>query len=305
MDHKSFLKTLTAADRQRLTETSDRAGLLHLAMHLAAITVTGIVMGTFFAMALPGWPLAMLLHGVLLVFLFTLLHETVHYTPFRSRWLNDCVGHFCGLVLLIPPVWFRYFHLAHHRHTHDPALDPELEEPHPETWAQYLLHVSGLPLWRSTIATLLRNAAGWHEDGFLPTRARARVALEARTMLACYVLIAAVSVAAGSVLVLTLWLGPLVLGQPFLRLYLLAEHARCPHVSNMFENTRTTLTGRLIRALAWNMPYHAEHHAMPTVPFHKLPELHSIVRPHLTSTADGYRAFHKDFTMSLNEGEAS
>ena len=62
-----------------------------------------------------------------------------------------------------------------------------------------------------------------------------------------------------------------LLGQPFLRAYLLAEHARCPHVANMLENTRTTFTTALVRLIAWNMPFHAEHHAYPAVPFHKLP----------------------------------
>lgn len=49
----------------------------------------------------------------------------------------------------------------------------------------------------------------------------------------------------------------------------------------MFLNTRTTLTTRVVRFLAWNMPYHAEHHAMPSVPFHKLPVLHDMTAARL------------------------
>ena len=70
---------------------------------------------------------------------------------------------------------------------------------------------------------------------------------------------------------LWVWIIPALLGQPFLRLYLLAEHGCCAFVANMFENSRTTFTGPLVRFLAWNMPYHAEHHAFPTVPFYRLP----------------------------------
>jgi fatty acid desaturase len=47
------------------------------------------------------------------------------------------------------------------------------------------------------------------------------------------------------------------------------------------------------------MPYHAEHHAFPNVPFHKLPDLHRHTAPHLKSTSDGYAAFNADFTRSL------
>ena len=91
----------------------------------------------------------------------------------------------------------------------------------------------------------------------------------------------------------------MVLGQPMLRLYLMAEHGRCPPVANMLENTRTTFTNRLVRWIAWNMPYHAEHHAWPTVPFHKLPSLHRLTRPHLKKTSDGYISFHREFTGDL------
>ncbi|MEM1299415.1 MAG: fatty acid desaturase, partial [Pseudomonadota bacterium] len=84
---------------------------------------------------------------------------------------------------------------------------------------------------------------------------------------------------------------PMLLGGPFLRAYLLAEHTFCPHVSNMLANTRTTFTNKLVRWLAWNMPYHAEHHAYPAVPFHKLPQFHALTRAHLGETQDGYTDF--------------
>jgi fatty acid desaturase len=67
----------------------------------------------------------------------------------------------------------------------------------------------------------------------------------------------------------------------------------------MFANTRTTFTTGLVRFLAWNMPYHAEHHAWPSVPFHKLPDLHRIARPHLKETEQGYARFARRYATSL------
>ena len=96
-------------------------------------------------------------------------------------------------------------------------------------------------------------------------------------------------------LALWLWLIPVLLGQPFLRLYLLAEHGDCPLVANMLENTRTTLTNAVVRFLTWNMPYHVEHHAYPAVPFHQLPALHREIRAHLYVTADGYARFTRAY----------
>lgn len=298
MDHRAFVRALPDATRLALTARSDRAGLAHLAVHLGAI----LVLGALIAAKVPLWWALMLPQGVLLVFLFTLLHETVHETPFEARWLNRWVGHAAGAVVLIPWTWFRAFHFAHHRHTQDPARDPELAVPAPVTRAGHALRVSGLPVWWSLVTTLMRNAAGQCRDRFVPERQRRRVAGEARWMLALYAAVAAASLAAGSTLALAVWLGPMLLGQPLLRLYLMAEHGRCAHVADMFENTRTTFTGALVRRLAWNMPFHAEHHAMPTVPFHRLPALHALARAHLKETEHGYLAYHRRHLAALRAG---
>lgn len=101
---------------------------------------------------------------------------------------------------------------------------------------------------------------------------------------------------------LLVWLLPLLRGAPFLRVYLLAEHARCPHGSSMLDNTRTPLTTRLVRVLAWNMPYHAEHHAFPAVPFHKLPAFHAHAKAHITHLQPGYIGFHRAYVKDTRAG---
>ncbi len=289
MDHRAFVKTLSAEELKRLTARSDAAGLAHLGVHAGLI----VTVGALILFRIPGWQALMPVQGVLLIFLFTLLHETTHLTPFKSQRLNTVVGHVCGLLLLLPATWFRYFHLAHHRHTQDPENDPELAMPKPETWKDYIVHVSGIPVWISQVRTLVRNALGRCDDAFVPTQRRPAIATEARAMLALYAAVAVFGFAYGVVDILYLWIVPLPLGQPFLRLYLLAEHGRCPLVANMFENSRTTFTNRLVRRLAWNMPYHAEHHACPTVPFHRLADLNRMARPHLQETERGYARFHR------------
>jgi len=288
LDHRTAITNLEPALRQSFIERSNGPGLLRAGFHLGAI----FVLGTLIALRVPFWFVLLPVQGILIVFLFTALHECTHETAFKSSFLNTVVTSISGFLILIPPTWFRFFHFAHHRHTHDPARDPELQTPKPSTLVGYVKHVSGLPLWFAAVRTLLRNAMGHSTDDFVPEKARARVTLEARVMLAIYVLIAAASVFWGSTLVIWAWIVPALLGQPFLRLFLLAEHTNCPHVENMFENTRTTFTTRLVRLVAWNMPFHAEHHALPTVPFHKLPQLHKAVREHLMTTADGYARFN-------------
>ena len=122
-----------------------------------------------------------------------------------------------------------------------------------------------------------------------PAERRALI-VEARAYLALYGAVAVASILAGSAIVLVLWIVPLLVGQVFLRPYLLAEHTGCAQTRDCLENTRTTLTLALVRLFAWNMPYHAEHHAYPAVPFHALPRLHAHVRREIANLEPGYVA---------------
>ncbi|MEL6421864.1 MAG: fatty acid desaturase [Pseudomonadota bacterium] len=295
-DHRSLIAALPAAERAHLVSRTNRHAAIRLAQHGAALTLTS----TIILSGMPGWWLALVPQGVLLVFLFTAMHEATHETAFASAPANRALRMCVGFVLLISPTWFRGFHFAHHRHTNDPAHDPELAIGHPTTWHDYLWRLTGLPLWWAQGRVLVRLISGNGSYDYLPARSQPRAIREARVFAAIYIAIAALSVLVGSAAAWWLWIAPMLLGQPFLRAYLMAEHHRCPQVANMLANSRTTFTNRAMRWLAWNMPFHAEHHAYPSVPFHRLPAFHALTRPHLTSTSDGYRAFHGEMQDAMS-----
>ncbi len=300
MTHTDFLARLDPVTRRVLTALSDGPALVHLAAHIGLIAL--LAFGV--ASRAPFWPLLVPPLGIATVFLFTLQHECTHRTPFRTGWLNEAIGHVCAALLVQPFLWFRYFHLAHHRYTNDPERDPELVgADKPQTWPAYVWHVSSIGYWRAKVSVLFSNAFGQPQADYLPHRTIPRIRREARILLALYGLAVAALTAWPSLF--WIWPGPLVIGFPALRLYLLAEHARCPAVANMFDNTRTTLTNRLVRFLAWNMPYHAEHHAAPAVPFHKLPALHGLTREHLGVIEDGYTAFTAKYVQGLKRQDSA
>src|SRR5262245_56159141 len=73
-------------DVRRLSERSDARGVTRLAIHIALI-VSGaalVAMGRGTLWVLP----AMLVLGWFLVALFAPVHESVHYTAFKTRRLN-------------------------------------------------------------------------------------------------------------------------------------------------------------------------------------------------------------------------
>lgn len=295
LDHRALIGRLSRDERRTLLERSDRRGLLQLAGHWGAI----LAVGSLIAWRIPGWQFLLPVQGVLVIFLFTALHETIHRTAFRTPALNNIVAQVCGFLVFVPAEWFRHFHFEHHRHTQDPERDPELAVPKPATLRDYVVHLSGLPIWVAFVRVFVMNALDRNRDAFVPDRERATVRLEARLYLALYAGLLAGSIAAGSALLLWVWVAPVLLGQPVLRAYLMTEHTGCPQVANMLANSRTVLAGPLVRFIAWNMPYHAEHHALPSAPFHRLPALHRIARPHLAAVADSHAAVHRDFLARL------
>lgn len=291
---------LPARAVRALSARSDAAGAArlapHLALWLAAMALTWRTIGG-------PWLLpAMALQGVVQVALFAGLHECVHRTAFRSRRPNDLAAAAIGFVLGLPAGYFRRFHFAHHRFTQDPARDPELAGPKPETVLRYLRYAAGWAYWRDRTRELLRHARGRQVAGFVPPAERAAVVREARWHLALYLAVAASSLATGRAEAVWLWLGPALLGQPWLRLYLLAEHTGAALDDDMLANTRTTYTSAPVRFLMWNMPYHCEHHMYPAVPFHRLPELNRLLAPHLKVSAPGYGTVHRAYWRALRRG---
>ncbi len=282
-----------------LFERSDEKGLARLALHLVILVCTASLLafssGTFWFVP------AIVLHGVVLIFLFCPLHECIHSTAFKSRWLNDAVASVCGFLLLLPREYFRAFHLEHHRYTQDPVRDPELSVKKPENIGQYLLYLSGLSNWRERAGTLVRHARGEVGERFISKSKREMIVREARLHLGLYALAALVSLATQSGLLLLYWIVPVLLGQPFLRAFLLAEHSGCPLVKDMLVNTRTTVTHSAVRLLTWNMPYHAEHHAWAAVPFHQLPRVHLKARDRIVHLANGYVAVHRSFLGEIGK----
>lgn len=289
---------------RRLARRSNAPGLLQLGSHFGVLCATGFLIGVSRGHA---WLVgALTLHGIVLCFLFCALHECIHRTAFKNSWLNESVAWICGALLMLPPEYFRQFHFAHHRFTQDAASDPELAAPVPANLTAYLWRVSGLPYWWDRLIVTLRHAfTARVRESFIPAEKARGIVREAQILWTCYLCILAASLYWQRTEALIYWLLPAILGQPFLRLFLLAEHAGCAFSNDMLENTRTTLTNPAVRGLTWRMSYHAEHHCFPSVPFHALPELHALIGPRIRVTTAGYLTVHREMLQRFraqNEG---
>ena len=301
-DSSSAPYPLPQATLERLQQRSDARGLVRLSAHVAAIAGSGALahfslergnaLVTLCALSAFGFTLATM---------FATMHESVHRTAFRSRALNDVVGWFAGLLSFYNSSFYRPYHGWHHRFTQLPGRDPELDDPKPTTVAAYLLELSALPWWLGKLRTHVTLALGRTERyPFLTEASAPGVVRSVRLQLAVYAAGIAVSIALGRPYFLSYWLLPLALGQPWLRAILLAEHTDCAQSEDPLANTRTTHTLWPVRLLMWEMPYHAEHHRYPALPFFSLAEAHRALGARLAHVErHGYVGFNRGLVRSL------
>jgi fatty acid desaturase len=277
---------LARGDLHGLMARSDGPALLRTVWHFGMLAVTGTLIWNLRTTA---WVVPLIVvHGYMVAFVFCALHETAHRTAFRTRGLNVAVGHLAGLIGFWPYGNYRVYHWDHHRFTQDVERDPELYFAKPRTVAAYLFVLTGIPNAIRRIGDIVRLTLGRADRPWMAPSERRSLIVEARTYATVYVAVAAASVMAGTALALVAWIIPWMVGQTFLRPYLLAEHTGCAFTRDSLENTRTTLTRLVVRLFAWNMPYHAEHHAYPAVPFHALPRLHERIRGRIAHLEPGY-----------------
>ncbi|MGC4086696.1 MAG: fatty acid desaturase [Polyangiaceae bacterium] len=289
----------------KLQQRSDAKGLQRLAGHLLAIALSASVYSLAIAQAWH-WLLLganLVAYGFTLVTMFAAMHEAVHRTAFKSQRLNDAAAWFAGLLSFYNSTFYRPYHGWHHRYTQIPGKDPELDDPKPVDLWTYAVELSGVTWWFGKLKThftlALGRTAGYP---FLNERNAPGVVRSVRLQLLSYGAAIAASVALGYPYFLTHWLLPVAAAQPLLRAILLAEHTGCSQDDNPLSNTRTTYTLWPVRLLMWEMPYHAEHHRYPALPFHTLAEAHALIGPALVHVERaGYTGLHESLLAELSQ----
>ena len=246
--------------------------------------------------------LSQLAFGLMCCSTFAALHETGHNTAFKNMFLNKIGAVLAGIAHVYPSATFRELHFTHHRYTHIPGKDPEISlghRPIPSVISRlpmYLVWVTGIPLLAFKFGMLVMGAFGMPGFArksiypFVRPEMRLKIALESWLVLSFYLVIlyCALFIYAGFWAVLV----GQVTGHCLLATYVTPEHNGLPHEGTIFDKTRSMQTSKLVKLLMWNMPYHAEHHAYPAVPFHALPDLSKDLKEEITNGDLGYPGFH-------------
>ncbi len=265
-----------------------------------AIVQTFVLIALVLGFAIAFWSvwaalIAIVLIGPLQHALFILAHDAAHYRLYQTRWLNDLVGRFCGMLGGVSMCTYRVIHRLHHNHLYQ-AQDPDiaLHGGYPRGKSYLLKKLArdllGLTAWKNyayffgnpAINTDTQLAERPLHDTSLALKQQAR---SDRWMVAGFHGLAPiVAFASGwGWQYVVLWMIPLAtLLQAILRLRAICEHGAVTDYSSPLTAARTNLANGWQRLLIFphHVNYHLAHHLYPAVPHYHLPALHRALREH-------------------------
>lgn len=228
----------------------------------------------------------MIVHGV------ELQHQALHNTGFTSRTLNRIVGFFLGLPLFISYAHYKDRHLHHHQHLGTP-LDSEFFQYSKEKHQNAISLVSSLlmlPHWvrvgRLIFAALANRSVGPIHN------AKNHPAIRTDYLLFSLAVAALCLAAVG--LHNPNWLKVLFLAflaAPVHTLIELPEHFGCTGGTDIYRNTRSIRSNRLMTWFTNGNNFHVEHHLISSVIPERLHILHQRVCPQIVFFNSSYREF--------------
>jgi len=271
------------ADRQALGLVKPYLGMVAwptVFLALGIVSAFALVTALATMCVIPLW-LGMIFNTLILYADQTPLHEACHGNiagkDSKWLWMNHLVGYVCGTILLHEYKAFRYMHLAHHRDTNDPEIDPD-------HWVA--VKNPFLVLFRCLTIVYWYHQYFWkhiafhaHVPGMRPLTIH---------IVAMYTIVYSIafwlSVFGWWREVLALWLVPHILASALI-IYFFAYLTHMPHqVHERYRDTNIFwVKGKILEPVAnWLymfQNFHLIHHLFPRVPFYLYPKAFRKLKP--------------------------
>jgi rubredoxin-NAD+ reductase len=288
---------------KELNERSDTLGWLQSGGYLLTVMATGA--SVFLAYFYLSWPwviAALFLHGTCSAFMINAVHELVHGTVFKTKWLNELFALIFGFLGWHSPYMFWCSHTEHHKYTLHPPDDQEVVlpiTPYQSVWQFIKTSFINPRAMQYFVPSHWRLARGKFHKGWETTiidlaspRERKLVIWWSRFVLLGHGTIIFGSVAA-AVLTRQWWILLIPVVVSFIPCYggwlqgLLNNTQHVGLVDSVPDFRlccRTIETNFIFRFLYWHMNYHTEHHMYAGVPCYKLRKLHKLIKHELPPT---------------------
>ncbi|MFG2939711.1 fatty acid desaturase family protein [Streptomyces sp. NPDC048282] len=280
------------------------AGKLALLVLIYSIGVALVVIGNWLVM-----PLGIILCGLMYVHAVELQHEALHGIGFRSWRANVFSGVLLGIPMLTS---FAAYHASHMRHHRDLGT-PENREffdygdqygtasgSRAVRFMRWIYRFSIVAHYIQFFIVLGKLATGRQLPGEKP--ATTRLIRRDYAIITSTILVGSVmSIFTGSMLIVWVWLVPLlVIAGPVHAFVELPEHYGCKtDTTDVFQNTRSIRSTKLMYWFTNGNNYHVEHHFMPSLPIAQLGELHRAIK----GRHSYYQRTYWDFFKQLFKGQ--
>ena len=230
-------------------------------------------------------------------------HELSHGTPFKTRWINEALYHLNAFMTLHESFYWRWSHTRHHTDTLLVGRDPEIAVMAPPDIWKVILDFFDLKAGLIMLRSIVMAAFGRIDDNgehFVPESERSKVIWNSRLYVAIYALTIAACVYWQTALPALLIVTPRFYGGFIAQLFNVTQHAGLREdIRDHRQSTRTFVTNPVFQFLYFNMNYHIEHHMFPMVPWHRLPELHELVKDQCPPAYPGIWACYRDIIPAL------
>ena len=292
---------ISRKELKALMTRTDSAALAHFGLWFLLLAISAplawISWGTWWAIP------AFLIYGTIYSSSDARWHECGHGTPFRTRWINEIFYHISSFMTIREAYLWRWSHARHHTSTIMVGLDPEIQVQRPADLLKILMDFldlrSGPPeMWR-----IIRHAFANPDEAvrnFVPVEERRKMYWSSRVYVAIWLAFIIWGIAIGSFLPVMFVALPRFYGGWLHQLLGLTQHAGLAEDTwDHRECTRTVYINPVFQYLYMNMNYHVEHHSMPMVPYHALPQLHATVFDQMPTPYPNLWAVYKELIPAL------
>lgn len=237
------------------------------------------------------WPVFAVGYVVISVSIHALaifMHEAIHGTLFRDKFLDRWAGFLLGVPALFSCMAYKVAHLVHHRYNRT-EKDPDeftnftnSKQVHAGLFYVWSLVGMFIYIFHVPVTAWLRGKAS----------ERKAVIFEYALMGAIYAIALGVASQAGKLMwVVHLWLIPIVVATVFGNVRGWAEHTMTK-AGDPLTQSRTVTSNRVVSFLMCNLNYHLEHHLCPGIPWYNLPKMHALLQPEYREAGSSiYRSY--------------
>ncbi len=222
--------------------------------------------------------LAYIAAGYLWMSIVTFMHEAVHGTLFRRKWLNWAFGIVALIPLMVSFIAFREDHLVHHRYNRSPQ-DPDAFTMGRRGFLDFLTFYAYALI--GGVLTLVHFNVLYPVMRFNRRQWAIHLFEMVLTVGSVWLLVDRARGAGILGPVLAVWLYPVLVFSLLNSMRFIAEHYETPWDQGRLAGTRTVVSNR-VQSFFWNnINWHIGHHLYPRVPCYNLVRLHELIEPQI------------------------